>query len=170
MSDLEALELLFNGGKVSDGDGDSLSFKGTLWMYADGISALENQLGYRVPTGIAAFLQCFGGTKLFINSYGGGTQILPIGEITSRNLALQEADDPFWPMFAILGFDSMDNMLCMYNQDGKVHFGNLDHEAWGCSEVWASEAMAFAPFDKWLRMFIESKGDTLPGKDIAYEI
>jgi hypothetical protein len=169
MSDLEALELLFNGWKVSD-DGDSLSFEGTPWMYADGISALENQLGYRVPTDIAAFLQCFGGTKLFIDSYGGGTQILPIGEITSRNLALQERDDPFWPTFAIIGFDSRDDMLCMYNQDGRVHFGNLDHEAWGYSELWASEAMTFAPFDKWLRMFIEGKGRTLPGKEIAYGI
>jgi hypothetical protein len=169
MNDLEALELLFNGGKVSD-SGDLLSFEGTPWRYAEGLAAVENQLGYRVPTGIATFLQCFGGTKLFINSYGGGTQILPIGEITSRNLALQEAEDPFWPTFAILGFDSRDDMLCMYNQDGRVHFGNLDHEAWGCSEVWVGEAMTFAPFDKWLRMFIESKGRTLPGKDIAYEI
>ena len=170
MSGLEALELLFSGGKVSDNDGDSLSFEGTPRMYADGLTALENQLGYKVPTDIAAFVQCFGGTKLFINSHGLGTQILPLGEIASRNLALQEPEDPFWPKFAILGFDSMDDMLCMYNDNGKVHFGNLHHEAWGFSKLWVSEAMTFAPFDKWLRMFIECKGKTLPGKNIRYKI
>jgi hypothetical protein len=170
MSDLEALELLFNSGNISDDDGDSLSFDGTLRMYADGLAELENQLGYEVPTDIAVFLQCFGGTKLFINRYGLGTRILSLGEIAARNLALQESEDPFWPKFAIIGFDSTDDMLCMYNDKGRVHFGNLDHEAWGCSEIWASEAMSFAPFDKWLRMFIESKGETLPGRDISYKI
>jgi hypothetical protein len=167
--DLEVLESLFSSGKGLE-NGQLLLFEGQPWMHPAGLAELEGQVGYKLPTEIATFLQCFGGTRLFVDSYGCGVQILPIAEIATRNFALQEAEDPFWPTFVIIGFDSVDNMLCLYNDGDRVHFGNLDHEAWGCSDQWVSEAMTFAPFARWLRMFIESKGETLPDKGMSYEI
>lgn len=144
--------------------GRTLRFTGTLGGASHGRTELEAILGYIIPQDIADFLERFGGTKLFIGTFGTGTHILPLSEIAETNLRLQEGEPPFFPMFTIIGFDRMDDMLCLYNDGTTVHFGWLDHEAWGAQEAWLTEAMTFVPFGEWLDMFVASGGETVPDR------
>jgi len=149
--------------------GCKLKFEGILGQYPLGRVALESELGYRIPDDVAFFLEEFGGTKLFLNEYGLGVRVLRLDEIAALNRKLQASTESFWPRFAIIGFDSVDDMLCLYQDGERVHFGNLHHEAWGEPDLWAQEAMSFAPFGAWLAMFAAT-AETIPGKDIRYAI
>jgi hypothetical protein len=155
---------------VAEHDGYILKFEGTPGAFRDGLDALEAELGYQLPTDIAEFLLEFGGMRLFVDQFGLGVKILKVSEIARTNRELQKSTDLFWPKFAILGFDSTDDMLCTYrHSDGQIHFGNLHHEAWEAPDLWANEAMTFAPFQDWLIQYVRT-GETIPSKDIAYAV
>jgi hypothetical protein len=151
-------------------DGYTLKFEGTPGAFRVGLNELERELGYRLPVEIAEFLLEFRGMKLFVNEYGLGVRILKVSEIADANRELQESTKKFWPRFAILGFDSTDDMLCLYrHSDGEVHFGNLHHEAWEAPDQWASNAMTFARFEDWLAQYVRT-GSAGPDKAITYAV
>lgn len=169
MSALESLKAAFRQSQVKSSE-TLLSFEGTLEGFADGIDDLEQELGYQIPSDIAEFLRVFGGTRLFVDRFGLGVEVFPIAEISRRNHDLQETTGVFWPAYVIIGFDASGDMLCLHKARGQIHFGNLDHEAWGEPEVWEREALSLAPFGQWLQMFIETAGATIPTKAMRYEI
>lgn len=169
MTEIEILKRIFSRGTV-EVDGSLLRFEGELERYTKGLDLLEEHLGYSVPTDVAKFLRVFGGTKLFVNEYGLGLEVFPISDIVRRNHQLQQTTDTFWPTFAILAIDHSDDMLCLYQSDGVIHFGNLHHEAWEAPSRWAKEAISFTSFHSWLKMFIETSGETVPGKETRYRI
>jgi hypothetical protein len=160
-------ELFASGG--CELDGAVLKFEGSVGRYSDGREELEAALGYRLPDDVAQFLREFGGTRLFVNEYGLGIRVLRLDEVAAVNKNLQETTEPFWPRFAVIGFDSTDDMLCLYRDGDRVHFGNLHHEAWGAPHLWVQEALAFAPFAAWFEMMVAS-GETIPDKRISYAI
>jgi hypothetical protein len=169
MNTFGALRDIFYTG-TADRDGEAMAFEGQLERHTEGREFLEQEIGYQIPQEIAEFLQVFGGTKLFVDSYGLGVTILRLSEISNHNHQKQESEDEFWPKFMIFGYGSSDDMLCLYNEGQRVHFGILDHEAWGCSEVWVKEAIDFVEFADWLKMLVSSRGKIIPTKVIRYDI
>jgi len=165
---LTTLRQLFTSG-VCERDGIALRFRGTLGGFPSGRDDLEKTLGYKIPDDVAEFLREFGGTELFLNEHGVGFRVLRLDEIARVNRELQESTEPYWPRFAVVAFDRVDDMMCLHYCGDEVHFGNLHHEAWGEPDCWAKEAMTYAPFQSWLEMFVET-ADAIPGKDISYAI
>ena len=144
--------------------GEDWQFAGQASRYPDGRESLEIAIGFTIPETVAAFIAMFGGTELFIGM-GHGVQILPFSKVVEVNNDMQPE---FFPKFVILGFDQMDDMLCLYNSKDGVHFGHLNHEAWGFPELWPNDGLTFCKFDDWLALFTET-GHTIPAKKLRYE-
>jgi hypothetical protein len=170
MDNIEKLRLMFSRGQVQSTDGDVLSFGGELDKFNYGMESLEKEIGYKLPEEIRKFLKSFGGTELFVSDTP-GTRVHAIPNITEYNKEQEKTTDPFFPKFVIIAEDWMDDMMCLYNDGEKIHFGNLHHEAWGEPDCWATEAFIAAKFNDWLAQFVESYGsETIPNDDIQYEI
>jgi hypothetical protein len=167
MHPLAHLERIFASGAHSIGT-EHLLFNGSLSAQSDGRSALEHHLGYTIPDEIANFISVFGGTELFVDCFGLGIKILPFQKIYETNIGMEELKEQFFPKYVIFGFDSTDDMLCLYCHEDNVHFGVLDHEAWGEPDIWASEALMFVKFSNWLEFLIET-GETIPPSSLRYE-
>jgi hypothetical protein len=98
MNELDTLESFFNNGFVTAADGAALMFEGAVAAYPAGLASLEASIGFRITSQIATFLLRFGGTKLFVNRHGLGTEIFAIATIVQRNLSMLQPDDPYWPL------------------------------------------------------------------------
>ena len=168
MRALAYLERIFASGTHSIGT-EHFLFNGPLSAQSDGRSSLERHLGYTIPDEIATFISIFGGTELFVDSFGLGIKILPFQKIYETNIDMEEFKGQFFPKYVIFGFDSADDMLCLYCHDNNLHFGVLNHESWGEPDFWASEAMAFVKFSNWLE-FLAETGETLSPSAQRYKI
>ena len=148
-------------------NGEEWHFEGAASSHPNGRASLELALGYTIPENVAAFIAKFGGTELFIG-FGHGVQVFPFAEVVAKNIEMQIGEAEFFPKFVIFGFDQMDDMLCLYNDGSKIHFGHLNHEAWGFPDLWPNDGATFCMFDEWLEMLVAT-GCTIPVKELRYE-
>lgn len=174
---IEQLKLLFRQGSVSRSAGlhgeKMLYFEGELEQHAEGADGLRRLLGPQADPLLMEFLAVFGGTHLFVNSYGLGTRVYTFREIIN-NIALLNKEpetDILAADIIIIGEDAVGDMLCLYrDENNEWHFGNLCHECgWDDKEEWL-EGFTPARFSSWLTCFIETRGITLPDKTCAYTI
>ncbi|MES9998513.1 MAG: hypothetical protein ABW125_03825 [Candidatus Thiodiazotropha lotti] len=157
MSAIDKLIGEFRTGEIIDDNGSTLIFTGKLGNQEISLSDLESEIGDEIPASISRFIKIFGGSKLYVDEYGLGIEILRANEIIGHNLKQQITTDSFWPDFVIFGYISSDDMLVYCKPERK--FGVLDHEAWGDTELWRTEATNWYDFEECLESLVRKKGD-----------
>ena len=149
----ESFRRLFNNEtKTYSSDGFAFTFEGNFNNDKEEQKLLKTLTNNFISNDLAVILSHLSGTTIFRE--GVDVKFYKINELERINRDLEEFKGQFFPTFIIIAEDYAGDFLVLYNQNGKTHFGNLDHAAWGAIDCWVDGAISFAQPNEWFDMIL----------------
>ena len=93
------------------------------------LQKIKEWTNHSIGNELAVILSRLSGTTLF--KEGVDIRFYKIEELEKINRELEEFPNQFFPRFIIIGYDYAGDFLVLYIENTNVHFGILDHAAWG---------------------------------------